>query len=76
MVRLVVPKEADSLAGTAIKGREKKWADIGMVWSEVAGLCGVWDGSCESGTCGAGIVIQAFELPHARLYPIEIHWFL
>ena len=47
-----------------------------MVWSEVAGLCGVWDGSCESGTYGAGIVTQVFELPHARLYPIEIHWFL
>ena len=32
---------------------------MNVVWSEVTGLCGFWDGSCENGTCGAGIMIQA-----------------
>ena len=31
-----------------------------MVWSEVASLCGFWDGSCERGTCGAGMLIRVF----------------
>ena len=55
-------KEADSLAGKGVKGREVEWVDTAsVVWSEVTGLCGFWDGSCgcENGTCGAGIVIQA-----------------
>ena len=37
--------------GQASKDVKKEWADIGMVWSEVARLCGVWDRSCENGTC-------------------------
>ena len=32
---------------------------MNVVWSEVTSLCGFWDGSCENGTCGAGIMIQA-----------------
>ena len=31
-----------------------------VVWSEVIGLCGFWDGSCDNGKCGVGILIQAF----------------
>ena len=31
-----------------------------VVWSEATGLCGFWAGSCENGTCGAGIMIQVF----------------
>ena len=30
-----------------------------IVWSEVTGLCGFWDGSCANGNCGAGIFIMA-----------------
>ena len=54
-------KEADSWAGKGVKGRDEEWADTANVArSEVSGLCGFWDDSCESGTCGAGITIQAF----------------
>ena len=54
-------KEADSWAAKGVKGREGEWVDIAsVVWSEVTGLCGFWDGSCENGRCGAGIMIQAF----------------
>ena len=28
-------------------------------WAEVTGLCGFWDGSCDNGNCGAGILIKA-----------------
>ena len=39
----------------------KKWVAIAhVVWSEVTGLCGVWEGSCENGTRGAGLMIQIF----------------
>ena len=31
-----------------------------MICSDVTGLCGFCDGSCERGTCGAGIMIQVF----------------
>ena len=27
-----------------------------VVWSEVIGLCGFWDGSCDNGECEAGFV--------------------
>ena len=54
-------KEADLWAGRGVKGREAEWVDTAnVVWYEVTGLCGFWDGSCESGTCGAGVMIQAF----------------
>ena len=44
-----------------VKGREDEWVDTAhVVRSEVTGLCGFWDGSCDNGKCGAGIVIQAF----------------
>ena len=46
-------KEADSWGGS-----EKMGAHV--VWSEVTGLCGFWDGSCENGTWGAGIMTQIF----------------
>ena len=53
-------KEADSWAGKGIKGHEEV-VDIAHVgWSQVTGLCGFWDGRCENGTCGAGIMIQIF----------------
>ena len=31
-----------------------------VIWSEVAGLCGFWDGSCERCVCGAGRMIKVF----------------
>ena len=44
-----------------VQRREKEWVDIlNVVWSEDTSLCGFWNGSCENGTCGAGIVIQVF----------------
>ena len=47
--------------GKGVKGREEEWTDTANVaWSEVTGLCGFWDGSCERGVCGAGILIQVF----------------
>ena len=43
-------------------GAERRdWVDTAnVVWSEVLGLCGFWDGCCENGTCGAGTTIQVF----------------
>ena len=32
-----------------MKGREDEWVDtVQVVWSEVTGLCGFWDGSCDT----------------------------
>ena len=43
-------KEAESWSGKGVKGREEQWVDtVNVVWSEVTGLCGFWDGSCENG---------------------------
>ena len=42
-----------------VKGREDEWVDTAHVaWSEVTGLCVFWDGSCDEGKCGAGLVSQ------------------
>ena len=39
---------------------EDEWVDTAhVVWSEVTGLCGFSDGSCDNGKCGAGIMIRA-----------------
>ena len=47
-------------AARGAKG-EDEWVDtVHVAWSEVTGLCGFWDDSCDNGKCGAGIVIQAF----------------
>ena len=52
---------ADWGAGKGVKGCEEEWTDTAIVvWSEDTGLCGLWDSSCERGTCGAGIMIQVF----------------
>ena len=57
-------KEADSWARNGVQGREGEWVDTAnVVWSEVIGLCGFWDGSCESGTCGAGFMNNGFTEP-------------
>ena len=54
-------KEADLWAATGVKGLEDEWVDDAhVIWSEVIGLCGFWDGSFDNGKCGAGIMIQAF----------------
>ena len=54
-------KEAGSWAGKGVGGREEEWVDTANVgWSEVIGLCSFWDGSCETCTCGVGIMIQVF----------------
>ena len=44
-----------------VKGREDELVDTAhVVRSEVIGVCGFWDGSCDNGKCGTGIMIQAF----------------
>ena len=61
-------KEADFWAGKGVKGREVETTDTaGVIWSEVAGLCGFWDGSCVRGVCGAGTTIQVFTKQWAGL---------
>ena len=41
--------------GKGVKSRKEEWLDTAsVVWSKVTGWCGFWDGSCESGKCGAG----------------------
>ena len=57
-----------------MKGREAKWVDTAhVVWSEVNGLCGFLDGSCDNGKCAAGIMIQAFTKT-LGLVPIYKKW--
>ena len=52
-------KEADTWADKGAKGRVEEWVDTAhVVWSEVIGLCGFWDGSCDNGNCGAGKLIM------------------
>ena len=54
-------KEADLWADKGEKGRVEEWVDTTRVaWPEVAGLCGFWDGSCDNGYCGSGILIMAY----------------
>ena len=54
-------KEADLWADKGEKGRVEEWVDTTRVaWPEVAGVCGFWDGSCDNGYCGSGIVIMAY----------------
>ena len=44
---------------TRARGREEQWVDsANVVWPEVTGLCGFWDGSCQHGVCGAGMLIK------------------
>ena len=46
-------QEADIWAGKGVKGSEEEWTDIAnIIWSEVTGLCGVLEGSCERCTFG------------------------
>ena len=53
--------EADLWGAKGVMGHEDEWVDIAhVVWSAVTGLCGFWDGSCDDGKCGAGILIQTF----------------
>ena len=44
-----------SALGKASKVVKSNGWIVNVVWSEVTS----WDGSCENGTCGAGIMIQA-----------------
>ena len=53
-------KEADLWGDKGAKGRVEEWVDIAhVVWSEVTGLGGFWDGRCDKGNCGAGTFIMA-----------------
>ena len=37
-----------------------EWVDTAQIaWSEVTGLCRFLEGSCDNGSCGAGILIVA-----------------
>ena len=41
-------KEADVWTGKVVKGREEEWIDAAnVVWSEVVGVCGFRDDSCD-----------------------------
>ena len=54
-------KEADLWAANGAKGHVDEWvATAHVVWSEVIGLCGFWDGSPDHVKCGACIMIQIF----------------
>ena len=56
-------READSWAAKGVRGREYEWVDTAhVVWSEVTGLCVFWDGSCDNGKCGAGILQDELEV--------------
>ena len=46
--------------GKAFKVVKKRLTQRMSSWSGVTSQCGFWDGSCESGTCGDGVMIQAF----------------
>ena len=53
-------KEADMWADKGATEWVDEWVDTAHIaWSEVTGLCGFWDGSCDNGNCGAGIMIKA-----------------
>ena len=53
--------EADLWADKGSKGRVEESVDTTRIaWPEVTGLCGFWDGSCDNGKCGGGIVIMAY----------------
>ena len=53
-------KEADAWADKGAKGQVDEWVDTAhVVWSEVIGLCGFWDGSCDNGKCVASTMIMA-----------------
>ena len=55
-------KEADAWAEEGAKGLVEELVDTAqVVWPEIIriGLCGFWDGSCDNGNCGAGIMIMA-----------------
>ena len=59
-------KEADLWADKGAKWRVEEWVDTTrFAWSEVSGLSGFWDGSCDNGNCGRGIVIMAYSDLHA-----------
>ena len=54
-------KKADALSVEGVKGRIGEWVDTANVaWSELTGLCGFLDGSCENGTRDAGMMVQVF----------------
>ena len=62
-------KEADQWADMGAKGRVDDRVDTARVaWSEVTGLCGFWDGSCDTGICGRVMVItrRVYLLPKVR----------
>ena len=51
--------EAD--AGRGVRGRKEEWEnDSKVVWAEVTGFCGFWDGSCRDDVNGAGLWIKIF----------------
>ena len=54
-------EEADAVTNKGARGREEERVDVAnVVWPEVTGLCGFWDGSCQHGFCGAGMLIKIF----------------
>ena len=52
---LEIRVDSETVVGAAEKNG---WTLRGLVRSEVSGLCGFWDGSCENGTCGACVTLS------------------
>ena len=47
-------KEADAWAGKGARGLTNEREDESdVVWLDVKGICGFWDGSCRKNMCGA-----------------------
>ena len=60
-------KEADLWADRGPKGRVEEWVDTArVVWSEVIGLCGFWDGSCDNVNGGCGLLGTTGLVPYLQ----------
>ena len=54
-------KEVDRWAAYGAKGHVLEWVHDSIIyWSEVKGICGFWDGSCNDNICGAGVIVLLF----------------
>ena len=46
-------EEADAWAERGVRGRHEEWEDVSkVVWPDVTGLCGFWDGTCRDDVRG------------------------
>ena len=55
-----------------------------VIWADVTGICGFWDGSCRTAGCGPGMWVSVFTPPlgwfavkkHVSQCLVEILWML